>query len=298
MAKGNDGNLLQHWVEADLAWRLYRQASGQPLHVVFTHGMAPYECFARRKQPGKQEATSGRNYIDGWLSAATRVHLPKDPPPVVFAYRDLNASASRYPNSGEIISALLGRGNVRGYISEVVPSKLDSLQYAWEGRGVHILEGSWRKHLDRFTCPTGGQGPWLFCMDPMSFDKDGEHSDEPPNGPMISPPDLERLLPVFRSYLDNGRPGVVALFCFKLVTERAVASGLNQKASYEPFKRAVEELACKLNCKQTLVEVSGGNPHVGGLLSPDEQLIRSVKELWDARHKEVGPRGSKKGAKK
>jgi hypothetical protein len=131
MAKGNDGNLLQHWIEAELAWRLYRQGKGSRLLIVLTHGMAPYECFRSRKKPGKQEPPSGSRRLDGWLAVAKKPNLPTVPPAVVFAYRDCDASASHYPNSGEVLAALIGRGNLHGFISEVCPSKLDQLRYAW-----------------------------------------------------------------------------------------------------------------------------------------------------------------------
>jgi len=47
MAKGNNGNLLQHAVEAELAVRLSRDAK-TPLQVLFTHAMAPFEHFEPR----------------------------------------------------------------------------------------------------------------------------------------------------------------------------------------------------------------------------------------------------------
>jgi hypothetical protein len=43
MAKGNDGNYLQHSIEVALAWQLVSRASGNGLHIALTHGMAPYE---------------------------------------------------------------------------------------------------------------------------------------------------------------------------------------------------------------------------------------------------------------
>ena len=41
MAKGNDGNYLQHSVEIEVAFRLARKDPDGRLHIALTHGMAP-----------------------------------------------------------------------------------------------------------------------------------------------------------------------------------------------------------------------------------------------------------------
>ena len=45
MAKGNDGHLLQHAVEAELAFTLFDRGGGNGLYLVLTHGMRPFEPF-------------------------------------------------------------------------------------------------------------------------------------------------------------------------------------------------------------------------------------------------------------
>ena len=45
MAKGNDGNYLQHCIEVELASRLLDESAGKGLQVALTHGMAPFEQF-------------------------------------------------------------------------------------------------------------------------------------------------------------------------------------------------------------------------------------------------------------
>ena len=77
MAKGNDGNLLQHWVEADSAARLHRIVKQEPLHIALTHGMAPFERFEPRK-PG----ASGFRRLDAWLATARSARLSEDAPVV------------------------------------------------------------------------------------------------------------------------------------------------------------------------------------------------------------------------
>lgn len=43
VAKGNDGNYLQHSIEVAIAWQLVTRIAGSRLHIALTHGMAPYE---------------------------------------------------------------------------------------------------------------------------------------------------------------------------------------------------------------------------------------------------------------
>jgi len=86
MAKGNDGNLLQHWVEADLAARLHGMAKDASFHVALTHGMAPFDSFEPRKF-----GTSGFGRLDAVLATARSARLPEGVPAVASAYRACDA---------------------------------------------------------------------------------------------------------------------------------------------------------------------------------------------------------------
>jgi hypothetical protein len=119
-------------------------------------------------------------------------------------------------------------------------------------------------------------------MDPMTFDPIGEDQDDA----RIRPHDIERLMPIFQSYLASGRPGAITVFCFSLMKKRA-AKGMERAASYEPFREAIGKLAGRLRCHHVFCEVSGANPHVGGMLSKDANLIREVKQSWDGCYREV-----------
>ena len=44
MAKGNDGNFLQHSIETAVGYQLSRLAADRELHLSITHGMAPFEA--------------------------------------------------------------------------------------------------------------------------------------------------------------------------------------------------------------------------------------------------------------
>jgi hypothetical protein len=240
--------------------------------------MAPFECFEARKT-----GTSGYKTLEGWLAIAQGPNLPPNPPAVVFAYRDCRASAANYPNSGEILAALLGRGNLQGYIAEISPPKLDALRYAWGGQKVEILAESWRRYLKCCSCPRPFDHPWLFSLDPMTFDPAADEKTDPPDDASLRSSDLDQLRPVFLSYLESGKPGAITIFCFSLVTEKA-AKAMKRKATYEPYKRAICQLARVLKCHHDFCEVKAANPHVGAILSMDQALIDSVKKLWDMRH--------------
>jgi hypothetical protein len=43
VAKGNDGNYLQHSVEVAVALHLSKLSTQGSLHIALTHGMAPFE---------------------------------------------------------------------------------------------------------------------------------------------------------------------------------------------------------------------------------------------------------------
>jgi len=47
MAKGNDGNYLQHCIEVEAAVRLAEMDAAGRLHIALTHGMRPFEPFER-----------------------------------------------------------------------------------------------------------------------------------------------------------------------------------------------------------------------------------------------------------
>jgi hypothetical protein len=122
--------------------------------------MGPYEAFEhRRKNPGAFKK------LDAWLAVARDVTREKDQPAATGAYRLTQAGSHHYPNSGEILAALLGRSNLSGQICEPDRAKCGALERAWQGSRVTILAGSWRGHLGSLCCPSNLSVPWLFSMD-------------------------------------------------------------------------------------------------------------------------------------
>jgi hypothetical protein len=201
VARGNDGNLLQHGTEAELATRLAREGE---LHLVCTHGMAPFEPW---ENPGRNDR------IVRWLNRITQPAAPEEPV-ILRAYRLLNTSAQRYPNTGEIVAALLSRSRLTGFISEVCQQKIGQLHQAWRGTDVVPLLGSWRQLIGtiRATVP---DRPWLFTMDPMSFFPDQGVNDDDNR---LYPLDFyASLRPLWETFFASNQPGAVSIFCFELM---------------------------------------------------------------------------------
>lgn len=270
MAKGNDGNLLQHWVEAALAARLCAVSEDGPLHLALTHGMEPFEHFDARTT-----GIGGFRRLDAWLTAAAIEPLPSGSPTVVIAYRRCRASADHYPNSAEVLAAVLGRPRLRGVITECDSEKFNVLAAAWSDGLVHAVHGSWRNCLTQHSCPANLDGPWLFSMDPMTFLRNPDRLPAPDDA-NLRPSDLAMVVPVLLSYFASGRPGAASIFCFSLRKK----PGFN---SYEFFKSEIASLAGRLKCHYGFCEVPLANPHVGAILSMDESLIAEVVTEWNGK---------------
>jgi hypothetical protein len=267
MAKGNDGNLLQHWIEAHLATRLLCQAHATNLHVALTHGMKPFERFDARKV-----GVSGIKRLDRWLAVAQTLGASSTDPAVVTAYRACKASAEHYPNTGEILAAVAGRANLIGSISECDESKWHELSGQWHDSQVRVLQGSWRQHLVGHACPQTLGHPWLFSMDPMTFVQDPKDLDDA----SLRASDLLLLKPVLENYFRSGKPGAVTIFCFSLQKKPGVDR-------YRLFKAEIASLANSLSCPHGFCKVPLANPHVGAVLATDANLIRDVVNDWNAR---------------
>jgi hypothetical protein len=265
MAKGNDGNLLQHAIEAELAVRLYDRGRRAGLHVVFTHGMGPYEAFERR---GKNPSAFKK--LDHWLAVARDVTREKDQPAVTGAYRLTEAGSRHYPNSGEILAALLGRSNLSGQICEADRAKCGTLERAWQGSRVTILPGSWRGHLGSLCCPSNLSVPWLFSMDPMTW-VDGPFEDDD----KLRASDLNALAPVLGSYGDSGHPGAVAIFCYSLRPK-------GQCSFRKGIRGALAAMPSTVPLAYFETVARGGNKHIGAVFCSDRDMLQQVSDAWDA----------------
>lgn len=178
MAKGNDGNYLQHCIEVEAAVRLAEMDTAGRLHIALTHGMAPFEPFdvsLNQPKPGLC-----RRLLKCKLEESKK--LPQsDEPAIVDAYRKTNASEECYPNSAELLRAVIGAKNLSGGITEICGKKHICLSEGWLNTNVKTACASWRKEIllnGILACPEDLQSPWLLSMDPMTYNEAGYMDDD------------------------------------------------------------------------------------------------------------------------
>ena len=140
MAKGNDGNYLQHSIEVAVALHLVARTSDGRLHVALAHGMAPYEAC------GALPSGQARRLLHESLEAA-RTPATAGEASIVAAYRATNASLESYPNTGELLAAVIGRNRLSGGITETDADKDAKLQRVWSDSDVTPVAASWRREV-------------------------------------------------------------------------------------------------------------------------------------------------------
>ncbi|WP_372719364.1 hypothetical protein [Novipirellula sp.] len=201
MAKGNDGNLLQHTIEAETAWWLARHA--QQLHVVITHGMAPFEAFEPRKNP------SYIKLLDDWLERSKDPNIEAHPQ-ILRAYRKVDASAQHYPNTAELLAAVLDdRQKLLGSVCECDDDIFQRLSSASTTSNLKVLNGSWRANCLRLMAPQTLSSPWMFTMDPYAFtDRDGKDDG------WVRENDFAFLSTIIRSYFECESDGAFLFFSY------------------------------------------------------------------------------------
>ena len=207
MAKGNDGNLLQHGLDTAIAAHLSRQSRTGRVHIALTHGMAPFETC------GILPDGQARSQLSHALEAA-RLPAGPDDLDVIAAYRRTGASLERYPNSGELLAAIAGRKRLSGAITEVDAEKSAALRNAWSESAVRTVNSSWRDELEggaALACPPSLASPWLFSMDPMTFREDGSANDA-----YLYGADASRLSQTLRAFADSGQPGMATIFVYSV----------------------------------------------------------------------------------
>ena len=210
MAKGNDGNYLQHSVEIEAAARLAKMDPEGRLHIALAHGMAPFEPLE-----------AGKGQVRGRLDAALKAS--REPPrpgesAIVAAYRETCASADNYPNSAELLRSVIGADKLSGGITEIDRTKYDQLSDAWAGSRVVPRCSSWRREMDAggmLACPEDLQAPWLFTMDPMTYTEGNAADDD-----KLHRADIDLLSATLGRYVESGQPGTAALFAYAVWRER------------------------------------------------------------------------------
>lgn len=256
MAKGNDGNLLQHCIEAELATAL---SDGGLLHLVTTHAMAPFE-----KLDG---TTSAHKLFDFWLRRSG-LHYPLDDlPRVLAAYRATNAGPSRYPNSSELLRACVGAPKLSGVICEVVEGKAQQLtkrlcEAEWVNTTLRVHRGSWR------SAPKLGlsevSSSWFVSLDPMQY-KPGSATDDE----FIYRDDLELIRDAVKPLLDGPLAGAVAVFSYTMTPDVRSA-----------FEGAMHDVFDAESVTVISTTARGGNKHSVAIVSNRPSAVEGAKRAW------------------
>lgn len=272
MAKGNDGNYLQHCVEVEVARRLKRDHPDGRLHVALTHGMAPFEQIeepngnahrllydALREAAGeckRDEREIVKAYRASWKSQAYR--------PTLRILFDELKKKKRYPNSAELLRAVIGADRLSGGITERDETKCQELAKAWDDPRIVVARSSWRKQLDRdgaLYCPDHLGAPWMFSMDPMTYTENGENDDA-----SLHRSDLDWLVPALERYFGSGQPGIASLFVYSV--------GRNGENRQRQFWAFMDALAGRLSVQTCSYWVPhrGGNLNLAGLLFSENEI--------------------------
>jgi hypothetical protein len=248
VAKGNDGNYLQHSIEVDAAVQLAARDRTGSLHIAIAHGMAPFEASEEPANPPAHALL---------LQALNESYGTRrnGEPAIVSAYRRSGATLARYPNSAELLRHAVGADQLSGGITEIDPGKHELLKKAWAGYRVVPVNSSWRSEIDRgriLACPVGLETPWLVTFDPMTYSHNGDADDD-----SLYRADLDRLSILLQPYITTGQPGLVAVSVYSV------------RPDVRPrFWRFVDELAESVGARLVSCWLThrGGNRNLGGLL--------------------------------
>ena len=208
MAKGNDGNYLQHSIEVNAAMHLSQMDTNGRLHIALTHGMAPFERFEKSDQ-----SQTDRKFLVKALKDSSLPSLP-DESMIVTAYRKTDASNTQYPNSVELLKAMVGVDKLSGGIAEKVCGKHKQLVEALNNTRIKAACSSWRNEIRPpgvLSCPDELHTPWLFTMDPMTYMEIGAVDDA-----NLYYSDLDSLSDALSMYVRSGKPGIATLFVYNI----------------------------------------------------------------------------------
>ena len=257
MAKGNDGNYLQHSVEIAAADRLAAE-NPDALHIALAHGMAPFECFEHGLTEKVRGGSAQRCYLKAALRQASQAPRP-DEPSIVTAYRNTRAwEDGHYPNSAELLRERRGGDGAYGLsggITETCPAKYEELARAWMQSPVTVACASWRCQIRRegaLACPKNLQVPWLFTMDPMTYHIQGRCNDA-----NLYAADMRLLSEGLAPFVESGQPGIALLLVYNVKPARRCA-----------FWKFTEELAQRTGsgvCTYSLTH-RGGNRNLAAML--------------------------------
>lgn len=263
MARGNDGNLMQHAIEAKLIVELGADCG---LHLITTHSMAPFEPL----NPRAEENARQRARFDYWWALALDEQQVGEPC-VLGAYRATRRwIPDMYPNTAEIAAELLGRDRLQGKLIEVLPEKCRQLTEAWAGTDVTTLEGSWRARIGD-ALPEDLDRPWVLSLDPMTYVAEHERDDN-----QFHPNDFAPLTRAMESLCATKQPGAMALFCYSMMPNV-------QNAFRDAAADALADLEDRELLHLRFADVAfGGMAHVAAIAATNENVTDQACGSWIA----------------
>ena len=179
--KGNDGNLMQHWVLCELLAAARNDTTR--LTFIDAHAMAPV-------------ATQSPNHSARF--DAVFEHLPGQKSSYEQAWQALSTKPDTYPNSANFVNHIWGPPGVCSMLLCECDEHTVSLLRSWAVEHndveIDIAPGDWRR---RFDCALPKQDGLVFIsFDPYMFNR---HRCKENPGHMY-PTDLDRVVEATRSY--------------------------------------------------------------------------------------------------
>ncbi len=265
MARVNNGNLLQHAIECHAAATLATEGAG--LYLVATHAMAPFEAAER---PDPHEHNRALRDLLGAVACLPPEAADASSHAVMRAYAHAAATTGHYPNTAELLAALLGRERIAGLLCEVDPAKRAALATAWAGTAVRIEGRPWRELVPSLLPPPDLDRPWLFTMDPYTW-KHGGECKQVELGPHLEPKDFDALRRTLGAYVGSAFAGAFTAFVYGVDESHA-----------RSFRKAALKLADRLGLARVIVGVSApdGQRHLGAVLASDPDLPAETAEAW------------------
>jgi hypothetical protein len=195
--KGNRGNLLQHWVLAELTMMLQESVQPEgPLCFIDAHAMSPYAV--RNANPGQTAADFDR--VAGRLPGQSTAYEQ--------AWHALRSEGRcRYPSSASLVHHLW-RGPLHLVLCEVdedTANEIGAWQQTLGPDPGKLHRGDWRVRF-RHDLPAG-PAAYLLSFDPYMFDRHGPPAS--PNPGNMWPSDVLRVGAAVLDFAD--RPTVLQL---------------------------------------------------------------------------------------
>lgn len=197
--KGNRGNLLQHWLLAELIGLLHKevQPTGE-LCYFDAHAMSPFAVRAANPGQGEQEFNAVAANLPGQRSAYEQ------------AWHELSRGQVQYPSSAMFVQHLWRRPLqlVMCEIDEATANDIDEWKRTLPTESVaELYRGDWRNRLSQ-GLPAGSEA-YLISFDPYMFDRHGPST--VPNPGNMWPSDINHIRAAVLALEREGVPIIVQL---------------------------------------------------------------------------------------